>query len=805
MESPKQEQAPTFDVKNYILKLVAYWYLFAISLIIGFTYSYFNNRFKVNNYASSTTMIMYDDLQSTQAVVGGLQLFGKRKNFENEVGVLKSYSLNKIAISELDFSISYFKNESFKSDIDLYKNTPFIVIPDSGKYFSNWIKFHIVFTSNNDFNISIENEETEQKLSFNQSFQSKYGSFKIIKNNKSNIDFNSLKGNRYYFYKNDFNGLVNNYRNRLHVDLRSSNSSILWLWIEGTVPRRIVDYLNKMSEVYLRQSLENKNRIVLNTIKFIDHQLEGVIDSLDLVENKLQVFKQNFKILDIGKEAEVLFEQLSSLQREKKIINIKQSFYEYLINNIEENGELTSSISPTFLGIKDPVLESLLKAHQKLLAEREILNYDVKKDLPNLDILNLRINAVQREINNHVKNSMTNIDANLETIDKKISQADLELRKIPSVQRKIQNIQRNYKLNDNIYTFLLQRRTEAGITMASNSPGAKLLDEATVQNVILKTPKAGESRTKVIFICLLIPILIIVVKEFLNNKIIDKSDIEKKVTIPMLGSISRSIKDEPIPAFNRPKSPVAESFRLLKTNLQYLLVDKQNPVISVNSTISGEGKTFCAINLSILIASSNKKTLLIGLDLRKPKAHISFEHPNIIGLSSYLVDTYSIDDILFETQVPNLTFLPSGPIPPNPAELIESDRMFNLIKELKSSYDYIVVDTPPVAHVADSLIISKFTDAHIYVIRQNYSSKNVLGIAEELYTSKKMKNMGVLINDVNQSTTFGLKYGYGFGYGYSYGYGYEEGQGYYDDTGVKPGIFKRVGIWFYKKLKSIFS
>lgn len=805
MESPKQDISPTFNVKNYILKLVAYWYLFAISLIIGFTYNYFNKRFKVNTYATSTTLIMYDDLQSTQAVVGGLELFGQRKNFENEVGVLKSYSLNQIALSELDFNISYFKNESFKSDIDLYKNSPFIIVPDSGQYMATWLKFHLEFISKNEFIISIEDKNIKQKTTFNKRFQSDYGSFKIIKNERLNIDYNSLVGKKYYFYKNDFNSLVNNFRNRLNVDLRSVNSSILWLWIEGTVPQRIVDYLNKVSEIYLRQSLEGKNKIVLNTIDFIDQQLEGVIDSLDNVENKLQIFKQNSKVLDVGKEAEILFEELDELQKEKKIINIKQSFYEYLVTNIEEHGVLTSSVSPTFLGITDPVLESLLNSYQKLLTEKEILNYDVKKNLPNLDVLNLKLKAVQREIDQHVKNSMSNIDANLEAINKKVAQVDFKLRRIPSVQRKIQNIQRNYKLNDNIYTFLLQRRTEAGITMASNSPGAKLLDAASIQNVINKTPKAGESSTKIVFICLLIPILIIVAKEFLNNKIIDKSDIDKKVTIPMLGSISRSIRDESIPAFNRPKSPVAESFRLLKTNLQYLLVDKPNPIISVNSTISGEGKTFCAINLAVLVASSNKKTLIIGLDLRKPKAHFSFEHPNIIGLSNYLSDNYAIDDILFETQIPNLTFLPSGPVPPNPAELIESDRMFNLIKELKSRFDYIIVDTPPVAHVADALIISKFTDAHIYVIRQNYSSKNVLSIAQDLYTSKKMKNMGILINDVNQSTTFGLKYGYGFGYGFSYGYGYEEGQGYYDDTGIKPGVFKRIGIWFYNKLKSVFS
>ena len=535
MDEPKTlHKSSSFDIKNYLLKLIAHWYLFIIAIILGFVYNFFDTRFAVNSYSTNSTIILQDDLQNTQAVVGGLQLFDHRKNYENEFGVLKSYALNRTALEELDFTISYFKNESFKSDIDLYKRTPFIVELDTGKYQTNWIQCHLEFVSPDEFILKIESKKIEEKLSFNEKFESNYLSFTIRKNENQEINYEQLIGDKYYFYKNDFNSLVNSFKNRLNVDLRSPNSSILWLWISGSVPERIVDYINKLIEVYLRQSLEAKNRVVINTIKFIDNQLEGVIDSLDEVEDKLQLFKQNNKILDISKEGEMLFEELDKLQQEKKIIEIKRNFYDYLVKDFNKNGELTTGISPTFLDIQDPILDALLVQYQTLQSEKEILGYDVKKDIPSLDIINLKLKSLQKELSEHITNSLRAIEYNMNDISKKIGQIDFKLRQIPSVEREILNIQRRYKLNDNIYTFLLERRTEAGITMASNSPGGKILDVARHENVIKNTPKAGGNRTKIIFICLLIPILIIVIKEFFNNKIIDKSDVEKSTTIPIL-------------------------------------------------------------------------------------------------------------------------------------------------------------------------------------------------------------------------------------------------------------------------------
>ncbi len=801
--SIKQDNS-NFDVKKYILKAIAYWYLFVLSFVVVFGYKYISGRYNVNTYSTHATIMLKDELQSTQRVVGGLQLFDNRKNIENEIGVLKSYTLSEQTLKELDFEISYFKYEKFRSDIDLYQNTPFIVIPDSGKTFVSGIKCFLTFIDENKFRIDIENLEISKELRFGAHFTSDLLNFKIVKNKNKNIDYKKLSGQQYYFYKNNFHSLVNSFSNRLNVDVRSQNSSILWLWIDGTVPRRINNYLNKIVEIYLRNRLDEKNRIVINTIKFIDKQLSSVVDSIAVTEDSLQVFKQSNQVLDINKEGEMLFDDLAQLQEELKMLKLKKNFYQYLKNNMGESSEMPEVISPMLLNIDDPVLTSQIAEYQKLKSQSEVLKYDVKSNTPNFDILNLQIKKVKEDVAKHIVTSIQATDYSINEINQKIGVINAKLRKIPSVERQIKNIQRRYQLHDNIYSFLLERRTEAGITMASNSPGAKILDIARDENVV-KSAKSEQSGSKFILIALLIPILIIVGIDFFNNKIIDKSEIEKATKIPLVGAISQNVMGNKVPVENYTKSPITESFRALKIQLNFLLKNKDHAVILISSTLSGEGKSFISVNLATLFAKGNKKTLLIGLDLRKPTVHSALGVSHHIGLSSYLTNYNTLDEIIIKTRINNLYIIPSGEIPPNPAELIEQAKMEELIKTLKTKFDYIIIDTPPVAYVADTFLLSKYADVNLFVLRQNYSPKNVLDVLDEIYVSDRVQNMGIIFNDVNQSAIYGLKKGYGFNYGYSHGYGYGDGQGYFEGGHEKKNIFERIRVGFYSGLKKLFS
>jgi len=802
--TPQKEQV-SFDIKNYLLKLVAYWYLFFISISIAFSINYYNNRFAISRYVSNSTIILKDELQTTQRVVGGLNLFDNRKNIENEIGILKSYSLTKEALEELDFEISYYRYERFKSDIDLYKSCPFVVELDSNRYQTDYYKCHITILSEKEYSLSLGEEELGKTLKFGETFSNKSISFKITKNENFKDNFKNFVGKEYYFYKNNLISLIKSYSSRINIDLRSPNSSILWLWLNGTVQQRMVDYQNKLAELYLKRRLSDKNRIVKNTVSFIDSQLETVVDTLSEVEDNLQIYKQANQIIDISKEGEILFDELVAIQSEKKMTKLKLNFYQYLKKNIEEQKDASTIILPSFIDIQDNVLNSLLEKLDDLKSQKEILKFDVKKDLPNYNKLEFQIKNLEDNLKQHISKSINLQEYNLSETNEKILSVNYKLRKIPKVEREILNIKRNYKLNDNIYTFLLTKRTEAGITLATNSPGAKVLDPARIENVSKTSPKPGENRTKLIFISLLIPILIIVIREFFNNKIIEKSEIEKNTNIPIVASISKNKTKDNIPVFTQPNSPIAEAFRLFKTNLKYLLVEKENPIIVISSTISGEGKSFCSTNLASVFAKSKKRTLLIGLDLRKPKLHESFNVDNKTGLSTYLIGHNTSEEIIFSTHINNLFLIPSGPIPPNPAELLESEKMKNLLIELKKQFDYIIIDTPPIAHVTDTMLIANYSDVNIFVIRQGYSSKNVINVINEVVEKGSLNNVGILINDINQSVRYGLKYGYGFSYGFNYGYGAIDGQGYFTLAEKEKNIFKKTSKMFYDKLSKIFS
>jgi len=283
---------------------------------------------------------------------------------------------------------------------------------------------------------------------------------------------------------------------------------------------------------------------------------------------------------------------------------------------------------------------------------------------------------------------------------------------------------------------------------------------------------------------LLIPALLILLIDLFNTKVIDKKDIEKVTKAPILGFISHNSYNTEIPVVERPGSTLAESFRSVRTNLKYFIKDTESPVIAVSSTISSEGKTFISINLAAIIASNNNKVLLIGLDMRKPRTHKVFGLSNETGMSNYLIGQSGFESMILETNVENLWFAPSGPVPPNPAELVDSPAMKEFIARARKQFDYIIIDTPPVAIVTDALLVSPLTDFYLFIVRQRHTTKNTLGLIEELHRNENIKSLGIVINDI--STTgyygYGLRYGYAGGYGYSYGYNYY-GHGYYGKYG----------------------
>jgi len=360
------------------------------------------------------------------------------------------------------------------------------------------------------------------------------------------------------------------------------------------------------------------------------------------------------------------------------------------------------------------------------------------------------------------------------------------MKKLPATEREYINIQREFDLNNTVYTYLLEKRAEAGIARASAVSSNRIIDRAEVFNSYRIKPKPKQNLIKAVALGFFIPVLLIFLIDFLNNKIIDKKDVEKSTQAPILGCINHNTYKSELPVNEKPGSTMAESFRSIRSNLKYFLKDNENAVIAVSSTISGEGKTFISVNLANVLAILGKKVLVVGLDLRKPRIHKMLDIENNKGLSTYLSGIDKYNEIIQKTAIENLYYTPAGPIPPNPAELIESQKMKEFFDKARKEFDYIIIDTPPIAVVTDALLIASLTDMYLLVVRQRYTSKNTLGLIQELYRNKTLKNIGIVINDISVSGYYGygLRYGYSGGYGYNYGYNYYNYYGKYGYTDI---------------------
>jgi len=317
------------------------------------------------------------------------------------------------------------------------------------------------------------------------------------------------------------------------------------------------------------------------------------------------------------------------------------------------------------------LLNALIVQINEMNTEKRSLQFSSNENNPRLGMISSQLENVRMDILENVNNLIASNSISASSLEKRISLLEQEIQKLPFTERQLINIQREFNINDQIYTFLLQKRAEAGITKASNTPDHHLLDIARPENAVMIKPKTSMNYMMALVLGGLLPLMLLILIEYFNNKIVDRKDIEQLTSVPILGSVGHNEKLFELPVFENPKSALAESFRSLRANLQYLLKNENHKIISISSTISGEGKTFCSANLAAILAMAGKKTLLVSLDLRKPKIHKLFRIDNSIGISSYLAGISPLDKIIHSTNIDNLSVAVSGPVPPNPAELID--------------------------------------------------------------------------------------------------------------------------------------
>jgi len=440
------------------------------------------------------------------------------------------------------------------------------------------------------------------------------------------------------------------------------------------------------------------------------------------------------------------------------------------------------------MGVSDPLLVGLVTRFAELQQKRKQIAFSVNENRSQLEMQDKELEDARAALRENVSSAINQLQLSIDNVNSNISKVEKELGRLPGTERRLIGIQRKFDLNNSVYTYLLERRAEAGIAKASQITDNRIIDEAMAQNSSRVQPKESKNYLMALLIGLLVPMMLIVIFDLMNNKIIGKHDVERITKAPIIGFISHSEYKVEDPVAERPGSTLAESFRAVRTSLAFYTGQTKCPVIVVSSPVSGEGKTFVSVNLATIISMMNKKVLIVGLDLRKPRVHAILKAGNGHGMSQYLSGSATFEEVITSTEIENLWFAPSGPVPPNPAELIGSPKMAEFLARARNEFDAIIIDTPPVGIVTDALLLSQLSNVTLFVLRQRYTTRGSVQLLDEIYRKGEMSNVALLVNDISASGY----YGYGLRYGYSLGYGsryYDPGNYYTKGGGKSSGYY----------------
>jgi capsular exopolysaccharide synthesis family protein len=756
------------DIKRLFKKIMSHWYFFVIAGVIFLSVAYLYIKLSDNVYRIRASILLSSDITGgtrSEKFLKGMELLSGNTEIEDEIGILKSYNLVGSAIRKLDFGIAYFEKQNLKTVEQYGVNRPFEVELDSTVDQMVNVPINIHRTSDTTYAVSVAVEnpatynfytnqsgDTQSVVSiegkgFNDKFfRSKNLGFKI--RFKEAFDAERALASSHFFILYDLAAVTEFYQSKLDIKPISRESNIVEISVQGKIPDKEILFLNTLLDVYLINELSKRNQLGLKTIKFIDDQLSGVSSELQAVEGSLESFRSRNNILDIDATAENLTKNLNRLEIDKSMLESKLNYYKYIAKSLDDKDNPKSIQAPSTFGLEDAFLNDLLLEYARLNQERTGLNYSTRKGNPVVEVIELKIANNKKALIENVTNFIEASSMALDELNRQIADIHQSLKGLPKSEREMVSIQRRFDFNDNVYNYLLEKRAEAGIAIASNTVEKTIVDHAQQVGGGPVSPNRKGILIGAVLLSLFVAGGLIIVRDVVNDSIVTTKDLERSTKIPFIGTIthgSRRERTSVIVAHSR--SALGESFRSLRVNLQYLTLGQENHVVGITSSVPSEGKSFCSLNLAVAMAQAGRKTVVIDADMRRPQLASSFGLDNEKGLSSYLIGSCSLPEVTRRTATRNLDVITSGPIPPNPLDLIGLPKMDELIKCLKENYDSIIIDSPPIGAVSEYIILMKYTNATICVVRSNYTHRNHLEKINKLYDDKKITNVSILLND----------------------------------------------------------
>jgi tyrosine-protein kinase Etk/Wzc len=776
-------------ISKLAFRYLPFWPIFAITIVICLIISHFYLHYQTPIYSAGATILLKEKQATNNDVLASLDVTGNTiKSVDNEIEILKSRTLMREVAREMGLYAQIYAKGALR-DIMVYPNPVKFValnpdaLPNTGNIPINLdhaLSGHYVTLAGKNY-------------PFNTPVHTPYGDF-IIRPQNVSLEMDAEEGEHktkkapLYLQIRSIRteGLV--LLGGLQVAAVGKQSSLISLKFDDQVAVRAEDILNNLIHVYNKAGVDDKNGTVANTLEFINNRLVTVTKDLNDVEGDLQKFKTANGIVDISGQGKDYLEKInqndasiSQIQLQLDVLNEVQKYVQQKADN--------AGTVPATVGITDPLLNTLLDRLYTSELEIDRQRQTAGESSPTIVSLKGQIAQIKQSILENINNLRQNLMVTRSGIQSEINKNSGLLKTVPETERALLEIDRQQSVKNSIYTFLLQKREDAEISLASAVADCRIVNPAESSGSPIK-PVAANIYLIGLAVGVMAGVFFVLVREQFNRSVLFRSDIEAATGATILAEIMHDESGEQLVIKDGKRTTIAEQLRALRTSLNYIGIQGDKKTILLTSSISGEGKSFMGVNMAVSLSLTGKKVALLEFDLRKPKVSRMLEITQEPGISNYLAGLAKLEDIIIDMkdrEIPGLYILPAGTIPPNPTELMLNGKLDELMEYLKKTFDYVVIDSPPVGLVTDAKILNKYANATLYMVRHNYTPKHYLNLIEQLYASDELTNLNIVFNGLrNRGILSNYKYGYGGGYSYGYGYGAGYGYGYTQESESRP-------------------
>lgn len=772
------------SLKDLFYKYVRFLPLFLLSVAIALFLAFAYLRYTTRIYSATGSLYIKSESPSNRSdkLEDILEGGNKTQNIQNEIEVLRSRPLMERVVEKLNLEFSYIAKGKIK-DYNIYKQGPFVAeafeVRDSTRAFTQSIKFI------NDHEFRVNNDAPV--ISTGQLFKNQYGVFRLVSQAPA------VAGNEYTITWQPRKSVAGGLAGGVKVNPKTPGTSILSITIQGTNSQMAADVVNSLMVEYGVMTIEQNNYSNDQMLGFIDERLKSMGTELDTLQLKSLRYKQTHNLFDVDKQLEKLFGDFAAADREIDVQKAKL----YVANEIDaylkdkKNQYFTSNTqtTPSPLLLEDPTLAELTGLYNTAQLQRKaLIDANVPPANPLVKSAEGQIEQLRQKLIENLGNIRLTLNGSINSLESKSSSRQSKLKSLPYDLKEYVEMDRQIRTKLELLGQLEAKRQEIAIARSATAPASKVIDMAAASSEPVK-PNRKTIQVLAILVGLGLPALLIFVGEILNDKVNTRFDIEKLTQAPILGEIGHSFADNTLIVNKTSRTMVAEQFRIIRSNLQYVVNKPDKSVILVTSSFSGEGKSFISTNMAAVLALAGKKTLILEFDIRKPKVLTGLHMSKRPGITNYLMGKADIDELILPVpDQPNLFVLACGPIPPNPSEMLLDAKVSELFERVGKMFEVILIDTAPVGMVSDALTLSKFADCTLYLVRQGHTFKKQIALIDELYRESKLPKVSIVINDVKNKPGYGY-YGYGR-YGYGYGYGY--GSSYYEEEKAPQTFFEKV-------------